>query len=224
MLVRTREWHPRNRSLTHPDLAHARTRPDRFYSPSISLSLLSALLLLAPLRQRPPSYKVRCAAIALLLPCATLHFAPSKKSLTRFANPCQPSETSHLLRLWKVKPHLCGSIPIRLQRTIPMLNLTKPEAVDIHLHKLTLWDNNVRTTEPKTTSANSSPPSALSARCKASSSKKRHVEHSSSAQANAASWPSPNWPSKALLNALTPSLAASPPTTPTSPKSHSRRT
>jgi ParB family chromosome partitioning protein len=27
-----------------------------------------------------------------------------------------------------------------------MLNLTKLEAVDIHLHKLTLWDNNVRTT------------------------------------------------------------------------------
>ena len=53
LLVRTRERHPRNRS-THPDLAHARTRPDVFScSPSISLSLLSTLLLLAPLRGKP---------------------------------------------------------------------------------------------------------------------------------------------------------------------------
>jgi hypothetical protein len=87
-----------------------------------------------PSRNAHPPIRSAARSIALLLPCATLRFAPavararppgfgsfrfapSKKSLTRFANPCQPSETSHLLRLWKVKPPLCGSIPIRLQRT-----------------------------------------------------------------------------------------------------------
>jgi hypothetical protein len=62
--------------------------PFRFSFPAQTLRFAPAVA-----RARPPGF-------------GSFRFAPSKKSLTRFANPGQPSETSHLLRLWKVKPPL----------------------------------------------------------------------------------------------------------------------
>jgi hypothetical protein len=53
LLVRTQKWHPRNRSPTTSTCSHPKTPRGVSHSPSISLSLLSTLLLLAPLRGKP---------------------------------------------------------------------------------------------------------------------------------------------------------------------------
>jgi hypothetical protein len=89
---------PRLSSVTHPSgpflpatpsLSQGPLRdPFRFSFPAQTLRFAPAVA-----RARPPGF-------------GSFRFAPSKKSLARFANPGQPSETSHLLRLWKVKPPL----------------------------------------------------------------------------------------------------------------------